>query len=78
VTKRNPATFQIVRTKLQRHPVTGNDPNEMLAELAPDVRKHFGPMSQPHQEEAVRPGLDDLTLNLNHIGMRQRDSSIHP
>lgn len=76
VPKCNPATFEIVRTKLQGHSVTWNDPNEVLAKLTPDVRKHFGPVNQPHQEEAVRPGLHHFPFNLNHISVRQSDSSI--
>src|SRR6187551_1982607 len=58
---------EVIGTELDADRVTGQDADEVLAELSGDVREHFVPVLQSHLEHRIRQGEDHLALDLNGI-----------
>src|SRR5687767_9042145 len=62
---------EVIRTQLDADGVTGQDADEVLAQLPGDVCEHLVPVLQAHLEYRVRQGEDHLTLDLDGILLRQ-------
>src|SRR6187401_1550458 len=62
---------EVIGTELDADGVTGQDADEVLAQLSGDVREHLVPVLQSHLEHRVRQGEDHLALDLDGILFRQ-------
>src|SRR5205814_4450573 len=70
------APRQVVRGELDEHLVPGQDPDEVLAHLAGDVRQHLVLVLELHLEHRVRQRLDDGGCDLDRVFLRHAPSSI--
>jgi hypothetical protein len=62
---------EVVRRDLDPHPVPREDPDAEAAHLAGDVSEDCVTVVELHAEHGVRQCLDDLTLELDLLFLRQ-------
>jgi len=59
------ALCEVVRSQLDRDPITGQDPDIVFAHLAGNMGRHNMAIVQFHAEERVRERLDDRPLHFD-------------
>src|SRR5918997_632021 len=65
VAVRDAAAVQVVGRELDLHPVSGEDPDVVLAHLAGDGREDAVTAVELHPEHRARERLDDLAFDLD-------------
>src|SRR5690606_16545564 len=58
---------QVIGRQFHRHPVAGQDADEVHAHLARNMAEHLVAVVQLHPEHGVGQRLDDSALHLDHI-----------
>ena len=71
---RDPASSQVVRRQLDADAVTGQDADEVHAQLAADVGEHPVTVLQLDREHGVRKRLDDRSFDFDRIALGHRCS----
>src|SRR5258705_13227412 len=67
----NSPAVQVVRRQFHQHPISGKNPDEMLAHLARNVRQHLMlSVFQLNPKHSVRQGLNDRRHNLYSFFLR--------
>src|SRR6187549_1343429 len=64
---RDTTPSEVIGTELDADRVTGQDADEVLAQLSGDVREHFVPVLQSHLEHRVRQRENHFALDLDGI-----------
>src|SRR6266550_225350 len=71
----DPPPLQIVRRELHQHPISREDPDVIHPHLPRDVGQYLVPVVELHPEHGVGQRLDDRSLNLDRILLRQASSN---
>ena len=61
------AAGQVIRGKLNHHPVTRKDPDEIHPDLPRNVRQNLVTVLQLYAEHRVWQRFDHCSLNLNYV-----------
>ena len=65
----DPAFGQVIRRKLQRHSVAGQDPDEVLAKLTADMRQHLMPVLKFNLKHRIGEFFYNNSFDFDNISL---------